>query len=83
MRLQVKASIVGRRSFVSTGRKRNSWLQDLESDEIDHYDKQEILKNADAETKTKFKETLRQARNEVLDGHEKNLEFVKQKVGNT
>ena len=44
----------------------------------------EILKNADAETKAKFKETLRQARNKVSNTVTKeNLEFVKQKVGNT
>ena len=44
----------------------------------------EILKNADAETKAKFKETLRQARNKVSNTVTKeNLEFVKQKVGGT
>lgn len=44
----------------------------------------EILKNADAETKARFKETLRQARNKVSNTVTKeNLEFVKQKVGNT
>ena len=44
----------------------------------------EILKNADAETKARFIETLRQARNKVSNTVTKeNLEFVKQKVGNT
>ena len=44
----------------------------------------EILKNADAETKARFQETLRQARNKVSNTVTKeNLEFVKQKVGNT
>jgi hypothetical protein len=46
--------------------------------------KREILKNADAETEAKFKQTIRQANNKISGTVTKeNLEFVKQKVGNT
>ena len=44
----------------------------------------EVLKDADAATKAKFAETLRQARNKVSTTVTKeNLDFVQQKVGNT
>jgi hypothetical protein len=44
----------------------------------------EILKNADAETKARFKQTLRQATNKISNTVTKeNLDFVKQKVGGT
>jgi len=44
----------------------------------------EILKNADKATKNRFKEILRAARNKVSGQvTKKDLEFVKQKVGNT
>jgi len=44
----------------------------------------EVLKDADAATKAKFAETLRQARNKVSTTVTKeNLDFVQQQVGNT